>query len=110
MEPANYDITIHQGATFEMPLHFKDNTGASVNMTGYQVEGQVWDRLATVKWADFTNIWTAQASGQFVLSIPANITATLNGFGQYDVLVTEPDDTKFYLLQGLVTIDPGLTG
>lgn len=110
MEPAKYDITIHQGATFEMPLHFKDSTGTSVDMTGYQVEGQVWNRLGTAKLADFVNTWTTQASGQFVLSIPASGTATMSGTGQYDILVTEPDETKFYLLQGLVTVDPGLTG
>lgn len=110
IEPANYDIKIHQGATFELPLHFKDSSGNSVNMTGYTVAGQVWDRLGQNKLADFTNTWTVQASGQFTLSIPAATTATMSGFGQYDVLVTEPTNDKFYLLQGNAVVDNGLTG
>ncbi len=110
IEPANYDIRIHQGATFELPLHFKDSSGNSVNMTGYIVAGQVWDRLGQNKLADFTNTWTDQAQGQFKLSLPAATTATLSGFGQYDVLVTEPTNDKFYLLQGNAFVDNGLTG
>lgn len=110
IEPINHDITIHQGATFELPLHFKDSDGNSVNMNGYTVAGQVWDRLGQNKLADFTNTWTAQVSGQFTLSIAASTTATMSGIGQYDVLVTEPDNTKFYLLQGTAIVDPGLTG
>ena len=110
IEPANYDIKIHQGATFELPLHFKDSSGDSVDMTGYEVAGQVWDRLGQTKLADFTNTWTVQASGQFTLSIPSATTATMSGLGQYDVLVTEPTNEKFYLLQGNAVVDNGLTG
>lgn len=110
VEPTKYDITIHQGATFELPVHYKDSDGNSVDMTGYTIAGEVWDRLATTKIADFTNTWTAQSSGQFTLSLSASTTATMSGNAQYDVLVTEPDNTKFYLLEGAAVVNPGLTG
>lgn len=110
IEPGKYDITINQGATFELPLHFKDSTGSSVDMNGYTVSGTVYDRYGQTLLASFTNTWTVQTSGQFTLSIPAATTRTMSGEAQYDVLVTEPDGTKFYLLEGAAFIDQGLTG
>jgi hypothetical protein len=110
IEPTKYDITIHQGATFELPVHYKDSNGNSVDMNGYTVAGMVYNRLGNTKLCDFTSTWTAQASGQFTLSIPSATTATMSGSAQYDVLVTEPDNTKFYLLEGVAVINPGLTG
>lgn len=110
VEPTKYDITIHQGATFELPIHYKDSNGNGVDMTGYTVSGVVYDRLGNTKLCDLVNTWTVQASGQFTLSIPAATTATLSGSAQYDVLVTETDNTKFYLLEGVAVINPGLAG
>lgn len=110
VEPTKYDITIHQGATFELPIHYKDSDGNGVDMTGYTVSGVVYDRLGNTKLCDLVNTWTVQASGQFTLSIPAATTATLSGSAQYDVLVTETDNTKFYLLEGVAVINPGLAG
>lgn len=110
VEPTKYDITIHQGATFELPVHYKDSNGASVNMTGYTVAGMVFDRLGSTKLCDFVSSWTAQSGGQFKLSIPAATTATMSGIAQYDVLVTDPNNNKFYLLEGTAVINPGLTG
>jgi len=110
IEPTKYDITIHQGATFELPVQYKDGDGNGVDMTGYTVSGVVYDRLGTTKLCDLVNTWTVQASGQFTLSIPATITAAMSGSAQYDVLVTETDNTKFYLLEGTAVINPGLAG
>lgn len=110
VDPARYDITIHQGATFELPLQYKDSTGTPVNMTGYEVAAQLWNRTGTVKTSDFAVSWTAQASGSFKLRLASTVTSGITEHGQYDVLVTEPDGDKFYLLQGTAFIDPGLTG
>lgn len=109
-EPGKYDITVQQGATFELPLQFNDSTGAPVNMNGFTVSGTVYDRYGQSLITPFTTTWTTQVSGSFVLSIPASTTRTMSGEAQYDVLVTEPDGTKFYLLEGAVFISPGLTG
>lgn len=110
MEPAKYDITIHQGATFELSLQYKDSTGTPVNMSGYTVSGQVWDRLGTTKYADFVHEWISQVSGSFRLKIPASGTSGLTQQAQYDVLMTEPGGDKHYLLNGAAFIDLGLTG
>lgn len=110
LSPARYDITIHQGATFEMPLRYKDASGVPVNMSGYTVTAQLWNRYGTVKLADFSTPWITQASGYFALRLEASTTSGITEQGQYDVLITEPSNNKYYLLQGSAFIDLGLTG
>jgi len=110
IEPGRYDITIHQGATFELNLQLKDSAGSPLVMSGYTVAGKVFDRLGNTLLANFVQSWTAQASGQFKLTIPASGTATISGDGQYDVLITEPAGAKYYILEGTAFLNPGLTG
>jgi hypothetical protein len=110
VETARYDITIHQGATFELPVQYNDSTGAPVNMNGYTVAAQLWNRVGTVKISNFAFSWTAQASGIFNLRLASTVTSGITEQGQYDVLVTEPNGDKYYLLQGTAFIDLGLTG
>lgn len=110
VDTANYDITIHQGATFLMNVAFLGSNNVPVNMSGYTVEAELWNRLATVKLADFVHSWTVRASGTFKLSLPSTVTSGITEQGQYDVLVTEPSGDKYYLLQGTAFLDRGLTG
>lgn len=108
--PGSYDITIHQGATFQMQVAYKDPSGVPINMSGYTVEAQLWNRLGTAKLANFASSWTDQASGVFLLSLASNVTSGITEQGQYDVMVTEPSGNKNYLLQGNAFVDLGLTG
>lgn len=110
MEPANYDITIHQGATFVVDLQYKDGTGVPVNMSGYTVEAELWNRIGTAKLANFDTPWTAQASGSFRMKLSSAVTSGITEQGQYDLMITEPSGDKFYLLQGTAFINLGLTG
>lgn len=108
--PGKYDITIHQGATFKLSLQYKDSLGNPVDMSGYTVAAQLWNRLGTTKLSNFDFSWTTQASGSFDLELSSSVTSGITEQGQYDVLVTEPGGDKFYLLQGNAYIDLGLTG
>jgi hypothetical protein len=110
MDPAKYDITIHQGATFDLLLQYKDGAGNPINMTSYSVAAQLWNRLGTSKLSNFSFNWEAQASGMFRLKLASAVTSGITEQGQYDVLVTKPNGDKFYLLQGNAFIDLGLTG
>jgi hypothetical protein len=107
--PASYDITIYQGATFELELEYADENNTPVNMSGYTVSGQLWNRLGTSRLASFTTQWTVQASGMFKLTLPASTTSGITEQGRYDILVTEPSGDKFYLLEGSALWNPGLS-
>jgi hypothetical protein len=108
-EPARYDITIHQGATFLMEVQYKDGNGTPVNMSGYAVEGQLWNRNGTARLAEFVFAWQVQASGMFSMKIPSTVTSGITEQGSYDFLVTEPSGDQFYLLEGTAFWNPGLS-
>lgn len=109
IQPAKYDITIHQGATFELLVQYKDATGTPVNMSGFTTSGTLWDRLGTTKLATFDSPYTAQASGAFKLRLSYTTTSGITEQGQYDVLVTQPNGDKFYMLEGNAFLNPGLS-
>ena len=81
-----------------------------VNMSGYVLEAELWNRTGTNKLADFETPWTAQASGMFKMRLSSAVTSGITEQGQYDLIFTEPSGDKYYLLQGIAYIDLGLTG
>ena len=110
IQPGRYDITLQQGATFEMTVQYKDSDGVPVNMTGYSIASKIYNRLGTAELAEFFTPWDVQASGLFKLRLPASGTVGLTEQGQYDVLITDVTGDKFYILEGTVFVNPGLTG
>ena len=110
VDPGRYDITVHQGATFALNLQYKSGNDVPVDMSGYTVEAELWNRLGTVKLADFVQSWVVRASGIFKLVLASTVTSGITEQGQYDVMLTEPSGDKYYLLQGVAFLDPGLTG
>ena len=110
VDPGRYDITVHQGATFALNLQYKSGNDVPVDMSGYTVEAELWNRLGTAKLADFVQSWIVRASGIFKLVLASTVTSGITEQGQYDVMLTEPSGDKYYLLQGVAFLDPGLTG
>lgn len=110
LQPGDYAITIRQGATFELGVGYKDADGVPVNMSGYTVNAQLWNRTGTAKITNFDTPWDVQASGTFKLRLSAAVTSGITEQGQYDVLITEPGGDKFYLLEGTAFLDPGFSG
>lgn len=109
IEPGKYDITIYQGGTFKLDLQYKDSNDTPVNMSGYTVTAKLYNRTGDTSLATFTNTFTAQASGQFQLSLSPSTTSGITEQGQYDVLVEEPGGDKYFLLQGNAFLDIGLS-
>jgi hypothetical protein len=100
IQPGRYDITLQQGATFEMAVQYKDSDGTPVNMSGYTISGSLWNRLGTNKLATFSTPYVSQPSGMFVMRLEASVTSGITEQGQYDVLVTTAEGDKYYLLEG----------
>jgi hypothetical protein len=107
--PGRHDITIHQGATFELQVQYKDGNGTPVNMSGYTVASKLYDKLGVTKLADFSTPYVSQASGIFKIRLEAATTSGITEQGQYDVLIVEPDNSKYYLLEGTAFFNPGLS-
>jgi hypothetical protein len=93
-----------------MTVQYKDSEGSPVNMTGYSVVSKIYNRLGTAELAEFSTPWETQASGIFKLRLPASGTAAITEQGQYDVLITDVVGDKFYVLEGAVFLNPGISG
>jgi hypothetical protein len=104
-----YDITIEQGATFQLSATWKDSAGVPVNLTGYSARMQVRpsyeseETLASLTSAG-GNITLGGALGTIIATISATDTQKLNiQEGVYD-LELEIGGVVTRLLQGKATI------
>jgi hypothetical protein len=100
---------LYQGATFELPVQYKDPSGVPVNMSGYTLSGTLWNTTGTTKLATFSTPWTSQPSGTFKMRLTDTVTSGVTEQGQYDLLVTTAAGDKFYLLEGTAFWNPGLS-
>jgi len=107
--PAIYDITIHQGATFELQFQFQDSTGTPIDLTGFSIVASLWNRLGTQRLANFSVPWVEQASGIFKLRLDNTVTSGVTEQGTYDILATQPNNDKFYIVEGNAFWNPGLS-
>jgi hypothetical protein len=78
-------------------------------MSGYTLSGTVWNKTGTTKLATFSTPWVSQPSGLFKMRLEADTTSGVTEQGQYDLLVTTAANDKFYLLEGTVFWNPGLS-
>jgi len=109
-----YDITIEQGATFQMSLTWKDSTNSPVNLSGYTARMQVRsnyeaeDTLVSLTSAA-GDIVLGGALGTIVITIAASVTQLLQiEEAVYDLeLVNGLTVTR--LIQGKATISREVT-
>ncbi len=103
MVPGRYDITIYQRATFKRQITLP------IDLTNHQVFAQIWDAKRRNKVCDFEIAIIDAVDGIIEISIDWEVTTPLKKAASWDLMVVYDDDTREYWLEGLVTIDPGLT-
>lgn len=109
MNPAIYNITIQQGASFSQRFRLKDSTGAALNLTGHSVYAEVWTQLKTQKLGDFTVTWNNRAQGDFTISLTSTQTSNIDKIGYWDILVVNPDQSQDYWVRGKASLAIGYT-
>lgn len=110
VQPGTYNITLQRRADYNLLLQFKDNTGTAIDITGYTVAAQVWDKSRTNKSADFSVAYTDRPNGEVTLSLTgAQTTAFPDQELYYDVLVTDTGGVKSYYLEGIIFTNQGYT-
>ena len=58
VNPGTYNFTLQRRSDWNLILQFKDSSNAAINLTGYTVYAQAWDKARTKKYADFTVAYT----------------------------------------------------
>jgi hypothetical protein len=103
MTPGRYDITIYQRATFKRQITLP------IDLSGHQVFAQIWDSKRRNKIIDFEINVINEVDGELEMILDWEETTPLKKPASWDLMVVYADQTRDYWLEGLVTIDPGLT-
>ena len=110
IEPGTYNFTLQRRSDHSIPLLFKDGDNNPINLTGFTVAAQVWNKSRTTKFADFTTTYTDRSAGSVSIALTDTQTATFTqDFLYYDVLLTDSSGLKEYYLEGIITVSQGYT-
>lgn len=109
VEPGIYNFSIQRRADHPLPLEFEASEGVPLNLTGWTVLAQVWNKQRTTKYADFTVTYTNRALGQIQLFLSDTQTATLPDECFYDVKLENPSGISEYYLEGAIYVSEGYT-
>jgi hypothetical protein len=120
-----YDITLEQGATFDLPLHYRDPQGVPIDLTGYSARMQVREAPASALFVEFNSALTARGfillngdpqdredgqNGNVRLFMTSANTAALARFaGRYDLELTDSSGYTIRLLEGQFRVEPEIT-
>jgi hypothetical protein len=121
INPGAYNLSIYQNATYAMtfiwytggcPCGTVGSTPSPVNITGYTATLQIrpYALSTTVLFDASSDITLGGAAGTIALLIPATSTATFTWWtGVYDLLLTDTSGNVTALLEGTVTVTPGVS-
>jgi hypothetical protein len=110
-----FNITINQGATFELTITWKDSAGTAINLTGYTARMQVRETYSsTTPIVSLTNgagITLGGAAGTIAIVISATTTAALAApfSGVYDLEIVSAGGVVTRLVQGTATVSAEVT-
>jgi hypothetical protein len=103
------NLVVDQGSTFSATIDVTDPAGATYNLTGYTVNAQMRKNYASSTAVTFTSSHNSQY-GQILLSLLPATTSTIEpGRYLYDVEITSPGGTITRVVEGIVTVTPGMT-
>ena len=106
---APLDLTIQRRGGVKLPLEWTAD-GTAVNINGYTIAAQVWDKSRSVKYADFAVEYTDRPNGKFNISLtPAQTVSFTPNELYYDVKYKQPDNFEDYLIEGNIFVSQGYT-
>lgn len=105
--PARFNIRPQRRADYPLLVTFKDGEGAVMDLEGYSIVAQVWDKRRTAKVGDFTIEIEDPTNGQVLLTLDHTITEELPSEAHYDVMLIAPNGLREYYLEGVVRPSEG---
>ena len=105
-----YDFTVQRRADHTESIRLTDSNDQAVNLTGYTIAAQVWDKDRTGKYADFTVAYTNRSNGEFTISLSSTQTTQFTPAElAYDVLILDTNGKREYYLEGNIFVSEGYT-
>lgn len=107
---AVHNLYIDQGADFSAEIALYDDSNAAWDLNGYTAEAKIKKSYYSSTSTSFIANISGTADGTVKLSLNASTTSTLEaGRYLYDVVVTSAGGTKTRVIEGIVTVNPGVT-
>ena len=105
------NLYIDQGSDFNVRITIYDNNNLPWNLDGYTGESMIRKSYYSSTFTPFTVTFAdVRSSGTIVLELSSTQTKSLEqGRYLYDVLITDEHGKKTRVLEGIVTINPGVT-
>ncbi len=105
---AAHNLYVDQGADFSAEVGVYDDNNNSWDLTGYSGVAKIKKSYSSTTATDFTV--TIAATGTVTLKLSATTTASMSeGRYLYDVVITSPSAKKTRVIEGIVTVNPGVT-
>ncbi len=105
--PASYNIRPQRRADFELQIQFKDSTGTAINISGWSVVAQCWNKDRTTKQVDCTVTIVNASTGTVKIKLPQTVTINLPDEAYYDVMLIDSSGLREYYLEGIVRPSEG---
>jgi len=105
------ELYMDQGATFNNIIYLNDDsTNANVNLTGYIVRSQMRrSYYSSNVSANIICTITNEANGEITMSLPAANTSNIKAGRYLFDLETVTNGTVVRVLEGTITVTPGVT-
>lgn len=104
------NIVIDQGTDFEATVDLSDVAGNPYDLTGYAIASQMRKNYASASPAATFSTESNDAAGQITLKLDRQYTNQLEpGRYLYDVEITSSANTTTRVVEGTVTVTPGIT-
>lgn len=107
--PAQYNLRIQRRADFLLSLVFRDSEGTPMNLQGWEIVAQVWNKERILKYTDMEVEITESSQGKVDLFMPYTITSSLTSECYYDVMLISPGPRSIreYYLEGMIRPSEG---
>lgn len=107
--PGLHNMLLQRRADDKTRLEFRDSEDAPIDLSGWTVYAQIWDKKRTQKYADFTVDYVDRINGVVDLILYAVDTDELPCECFYDVMLEDPSNFKEYYLEGIIYVSEGYT-
>jgi hypothetical protein len=109
VSPGTYNFVLQRRSDWSVILQFKDSNDAAIDLTGYTVYAQAWDKARSTKYADFAVAYTDRSDGKVTISLTDTQTAAFIDELYYDVLLEDGSELREYYLEGVIFVSEGYT-
>lgn len=105
------NLIINQGTDFTTTVTVTNDDGTVVNLTGYTANGQIRKHYASTTAYNITTSFEADRSTGILYLDVLRETTTIMPAGRYvyDVEITDSNDVRSRLIEGIVTVSPSVT-